>query len=202
MTKGSIGNNLSVDCTVDSDRRNNIMVNHTATHLLHQSLKDVLGSHVNQAGSLVHPEYLRFDITHPNKISSTELDDIELIVNQKIGENITVDTSIKSLEKAKKEGATALFGEKYGDNVRVVTIGEFSKELCGGTHVSTTGKISKFKIKHDKAVSSGIRRIHAITGNHVDLYLKERSDELGLLKEAEEKKEVEKQSQSLSLIHI
>jgi alanyl-tRNA synthetase len=199
LTKGSIGNNLSVDCTVDSDRRNNIMVNHTATHLLHQSLKDVLGSHVNQAGSLVHPEYLRFDITHPNKISSTELDDIELIVNQKIGENITVDTSIKSLEEAKKEGATALFGEKYGDNVRVVTIGEFSKELCGGTHVSTTGKISKFKIKHDKAVSSGIRRIHAITSNHVDLYLKEKSDELGLLKEAEKKKEVEKQSQSILL---
>ena len=199
LTRGSIGNNLSVDCIVDSDRRNSIMVNHTATHLLHQSLKDVLGSHVNQAGSLVHPEYLRFDITHPNKISSTELDDIEIIVNQKIGEDITVKTSIKSLDEAKKEGATALFGEKYGDKVRVVTMGEYSKELCGGTHVSSTGKISKFKIKHDKAISSGIRRIHAITSNHVDLYLKEKLDEIGLLKEAEQKKEEEKQSQSILL---
>ena len=199
LSKGSIGNELSVECIVDSDKRNSIMVNHTATHILHQSLKDVLGSHVNQAGSLVHPEYLRFDITHPNKISSKELDEIELIVNQKIGENITVKTSIKSLEEAKKEGATALFGEKYGDKVRVVTMGKFSKELCGGTHVSSTGKISKFKIKHDKAISSGIRRIHAITGNHVDLYLKEKSDELELLKEAEQKKEEEKQSQSILL---
>ena len=123
---------------IDVDRRNNIKVNHTATHLLHQSLKDVLGGHVNQAGSLVHPEYLRFDITHPKKISSKELEDIELIVNQKISEDITVKTSIKSLEEAKKEGATALFGEKYEDEVRVVTMGEFSKELCGGTPVSYT----------------------------------------------------------------
>ena len=142
LTNGSIGDNLSVDCMIDVDRRNNIKVNHTATHLLHQSLKDVLGNHVNQAGSLVHPEYLRFDITHPNKISSKELESIELIVNQKIDEDITVETSIKSLEEAKKEGATALFGEKYGDQVRVVTIGEFSKELCGGTHASSTGNIN------------------------------------------------------------
>jgi len=199
LTNGNIGDNLSVDCMIDVDRRNNIKVNHTATHLLHQSLKDVLGNHVNQAGSLVHPEYLRFDITHPNKISSKELESIELIVNQKIDEDITVETSIKSLEEAKKEGATALFGEKYGDQVRVVTMGEFSKELCGGTHVSSTGKINKFKIKHDKAISSGIRRINAITHNQVDLYLKEKSEELGLQKEAEQKKVEEKQSQSILL---
>ena len=199
LTNGAIGDNLSVDCMIDVDRRNNIKVNHTATHLLHQSLKDVLGSHVNQAGSLVHPEYLRFDITHPNKISSKELESIELIVNQKIDEDITVETSIKSLEEAKKEGATALFGEKYGEQVRVVTMGEFSKELCGGTHVSSTGKINKFKIKHDKAISSGIRRINAITHNQVDLYLKEKSEELGLQKEAEQKKTEEKQSQSILL---
>ena len=209
LTNGAIGDNLSVDCMIDVDRRNNIKINHTATHLLHQSLKDVLGDHVNQAGSLVHPEYLRFDITHPKKISFKELEDIELIVNQKIGEDITVETSIKSLEEAKKEGATALFGEKYEDEVRVVTMGRFSKELCGGTHVSSTGQINKFKIKHDKAISSGIRRINAITHNEVDLYLKQKSEELGLLKEAEKKKEEEKQSQSillnnvdLSLIHI
>ena len=202
LTNGAIGDNLSVDCMIDVDRRNNIKVNHTATHLLHQSLKDVLGSHVNQAGSLVHPEYLRFDITHPNKISSKELEAIELIVNQKIGEDITVETSIKSLEEAKKEGATALFGEKYGDQVRVVTMGEFSKELCGGTHVSSTGKINKFKIKYDKAISSGIRRINAVTDNQVDLYLKEKSKELGLQKQAEQKKAEEKQSQSILLDSI
>ena len=199
LTNGSIGDNLSVDCMIDVDRRNNIKLNHTATHLLHQSLKDVLGSHVNQAGSLVHPEYLRFDITHPNKISSKELESIELIVNQKIDDNITVETSIKSLEDAKKEGASALFGEKYGDQVRVVTIGEFSKELCGGTHVTSTGKINKFKIKHDKAISSGIRRINAVTHNQVDLYLKENLEALGLQKKAEQKKAEEKQSQSILL---
>ena len=199
LIKGSIGENLSVDCAIDIDRRNNIKVNHTATHLLHQSLKDVLGNHVNQAGSLVHSEYLRFDITHPNKISSKELEDIELIVNQKIGEDIRVETSTKSLQEAKKEGATALFGEKYGDQVRVVTMGEFSKELCGGTHVSSTGKINKFKIKHDKAISSGIRRINAITHNQVDLYFKEKTEELGLQKKAEQKKTEEKQSQSTLL---
>ena len=202
LTNGAIGENLSVDCMIDVDRRNNIKINHTATHLLHQSLKDVLGDHVNQAGSLVHPEYLRFDITHPKKISLKELEDIELIVNQKIGEDITVETSIKSLEEAKKEGATALFGEKYEDEVRVVTMGKFSKELCGGTHVSSTGKINKFKIKHDKAISSGIRRINAITHNEVDLYLKQKSEELGLLKEAEKKKEEEKQSQSILLNNV
>ncbi|MBL6826587.1 MAG: alanine--tRNA ligase [Candidatus Marinimicrobia bacterium] len=199
LTNGAIGDNLSVDCMIDADRRNNIKLNHTATHLLHQSLKDVLGSHVNQAGSLVHPEYLRFDITHPNKISSKELESIELIVNQKIDDNITVETSIKSLEEAKKEGASALFGEKYGDQVRVVTIGEFSKELCGGTHVTSTGKIHKFKIKHDKAISSGIRRINAVTHNQVDLYLKENLEVLGLQKKAEQKKAEEKQSQSILL---
>ena len=202
LTNGAISENLSVDCMIDVDRRNNIKINHTATHLLHQSLKDVLGDHVNQAGSLVHPEYLRFDITHPKKISLKELENIEMIVNQKIGEDITVETSIKSLEEAKKEGATALFGEKYEDEVRVVTMGKFSKELCGGTHVSRTGQINKFKIKHDKAISSGIRRINAITHNKVDLYLKQKSEELGLLKEAEKKKEEEKQSQSILLNNV
>ena len=202
LTNGAIGDNLSVDCMIDVDRRNNIKVNHTATHLLHQSLKDVLGSHVNQAGSLVHPEYLRFDITHPNKISSKELEAIELIVNRKIDEDITVETSIKSLEEAKKEGATALFGEKYGDQVRVVTMGKFSKELCGGTHVSSTGNVNKFKIKHDKAISSGVRRINAITNNQVDFYLKDISEELGLQKEAEQKKAEEKQSQTILLNRV
>ena len=199
LTEGSIKNNLSVDCIVDSDRRACIKINHSATHLLHQSVKDVLGDHVNQAGSLVHPEYLRFDITHPNKISSKELENIESIVNEKIDQDIVIETSVKSLDEAKNEGATALFGEKYGDKVRVVSMGKFSKELCGGTHISSTAEINKFKIKHDKAISSGVRRIHAITDKHVDLYLKVQSDEIGLLKEAEQKKEKEKENQSALL---
>ena len=199
VEKGNIKNDLNVKCIIDEDRRKNIRINHTATHLLHQSVKDVLGEHVNQAGSLVHPEYLRFDITHPNKISVKELNEIETIIEKKIDEDIAIKTSVKSLNEAKKEGATALFGEKYGDKVRVVTIGEFSKELCGGTHVSTTGKINKFKIKHDKAISSGIRRIHAITDSYVDLFLKQKLNELDTLKDIEQKKEIEKETQSILL---
>jgi alanyl-tRNA synthetase len=199
LKNGSIRKNLDVDCEVDLNRRSDIRLNHSATHLLHQAIKDVLGNQVNQAGSLVHPEYLRFDITHPNKISKEDLKAIEDIVNKKIKENIPVETGIKSLEDAKKEGATALFGEKYGDKVRVLSMGSYSMELCGGTHVSNTGEIQKFKIKHEKAISAGVRRVHAITHKQVDFFVKKKTEELGLQEQAHEKKELKRKNQ-LSLL--
>jgi len=196
LERGSLGENLNVDCKIDASRREDIKSNHSATHLLHQALKDILGSHVSQAGSLVAPDYLRFDFTHSNKLTKNDIEAIDLLVNDKIVENIPVTTEIKTLEKAKEEGATALFGEKYGDKVRVLTMGSFSKELCGGTHVSSTGEIDKFMITQDKAIASGVRRVHAITGEYVDSYLQNEMNNTNRLKEASEKKEREKKNQS------
>ncbi len=197
INSGAIAENLVVNTIIDSVRRKKIKNNHTATHLLHQAVKDTLGNHVNQAGSLVDPDYLRFDITHPNKISKNEIKQIEEIVNQKINDSINIETNIQSLDEAKKEGATALFGEKYGEMVRVVTIGSFSKELCGGTHVSNTSEIEKFKIKHEKAISSGVRRIHAISSSEVDLFMKDLEDskknQILVEQERQTQKELEKQ---------
>lgn len=195
IDSGAIGDNLSVNCAIDLTRRKKIKNNHTATHLLHQAVKDTLGNHVNQAGSLVDPDYLRFDITHPNKISKNEINQIEEIVNQKINDSINVETKIKSLDEAKKEGATALFGEKYGEMVRVVSIGNFSKELCGGTHVSNTAEIEKFKIKHEKAISSGVRRIHAISSTEVDIFLQDLKNSQKNQILAEQEREIQKELQ-------
>ena len=154
----------TVMCSVDGPRRQNIRKNHTATHLMHAALKEVLGEHVNQAGSLVHPNYLRFDITHHEKITADELRQIETIVNREILDNTDVMTSVKDYEDARKEGAVAFFGEKYGDTVRVLTIGDFSKELCGGTHVNRTGDIGFFKVTEESSLAAGVRRIVAVTG--------------------------------------
>ena len=154
-----------VDCEIDVKRRQRTKKNHTATHLMHKALKIVLGDHVQQAGSLVEPNYLRFDLTHFEKISDTEIEKIESIVNEEILTNTQLDVSIMPIDQAKHEGAYAMFGEKYGERVRVVTAGDFSKELCGGTHVDRTGDIGFFKIVEESSLASGVRRIVAFTGD-------------------------------------
>ena len=171
---GSFDFNLLSDvvkCQVDIERRQKIKKNHTATHLLHAALKNILGEHVHQAGSLVHPDYLRFDMTHSEKISADEVVEIEKIVNDEIQKNIDLDVSIKDFDVARSEGAEALFGEKYGDKVRMITIGEFSKELCGGTHVNRTGDIGLFKIIDESSLAAGIRRLVAVTGSKAVTYV-------------------------------
>lgn len=166
---------------VDSRRRSLIEKNHTATHLLHQALKDVLGDHANQAGSLVSPDQLRFDFTHFGQVSEEELKQMETIVNQRIFDSIPVTTVVTSIEEAKKLGAMALFGEKYGDEVRVVMIGDYSKEFCGGTHVSNTSDIGMFKIVSESGIGAGTRRIIARTSEG---YYKWMENQLSILQSA------------------
>jgi alanyl-tRNA synthetase len=149
---------------VDSPLRGATMRNHTATHLLHAALRQTLGTHVKQAGSVVEPGRLRFDFTHYSAMTDDELREIERLVNQRILENTEVATDVMDLEQALATGAMALFGEKYGENVRVVSIPGFSRELCGGTHVRRTGDIGLFKIVYEGSISAGVRRIEAITG--------------------------------------
>ena len=140
------------------------MSNHTATHMLHESLKQILGKHVQQSGSLVDPDKLRFDYTHSDKMTQSQLNEIEFLVNSNIQNNLKIETDITDYDKAIKGGAVGLFGEKYEDDVRVVEIPSFSKELCGGTHVTRTGDIGLFKIISETSLSSGVRRIEALTG--------------------------------------
>ena len=165
-----------VTCRVDYKRRQNIRKNHTATHLLHAALKKTLGDHVHQAGSLVHPEYLRFDLTHSEKISNQEILEIENLVNKEIQRNVALDIAIKNFDVAKAEGAEALFGEKYGDEVRVIAIGEFSMELCGGTHVDRTGDIGLLKIVEESSLAAGVRRLVAVTGPEAISYIQTNAD--------------------------
>jgi alanyl-tRNA synthetase len=152
-------------CSVSLEERTPITRNHTATHLLHAALREVLGEHVKQAGSLVAPDRLRFDFTHYKPLTTSEIRAIEELVNKKIRENIEVQTQVRDLDEAIQEGAMALFGEKYSDDVRVVSIDNFSKELCGGTHVNNVGQIGPFIITVETGVASGVRRLEAVTGS-------------------------------------
>ncbi len=159
-----------VQLEVDAGRRNRIAKNHSATHLLQKALREVLGTHVEQAGSEVTPDKLRFDFTHFSAMTQEELAQVEAMVNEKISQAIPVQTDIMTLDEAKKSGAMALFGEKYGDTVRVVRMGDFSTELCGGTHVSNTTAITAFKIISEAGVAAGVRRIEALTSEAVFAY--------------------------------
>ncbi|WJE29060.1 alanine--tRNA ligase [Bacillus altitudinis] len=181
VVSGTVQKGIEVTAEVESALRKGIVKNHTATHLLHQALKDVLGSHVNQAGSLVNENRLRFDFSHFGQVTKEELSQIEKIVNEKIWEGISVAIDLKPIAEAKEMGAMALFGEKYGDIVRVVQVGDYSIELCGGCHVQNTAEIGLFKIASESGIGAGTRRIEAVTGKGA---YEELNDQLAILEKA------------------
>lgn len=181
VVQGEVSVNEEVTLKVDRVRRGSIGKNHTATHMLHEALREILGDHVSQSGSYVDAERLRFDFTHFQGLTREELDKVEDLVNEKIMEVFDVDTDVMTMDEAKSSGAMALFDDKYGDKVRVVSVGEFSKELCGGTHVRNSGEIGLFKIVSEAGVAAGVRRIEALTGFNALRYMEEKQN---LLKEA------------------
>ena len=191
QTSGRLKVGDSVTAKVDDEIRNANMRNHSATHLMHKALRDVLGGHVEQKGSLVTAESTRFDISHPQAVTAEEIAEVERRVNEAILANVAVNAAIMSMEDAQKTGAMMLFGEKYGDEVRVLQMGGFSTELCGGTHVSRTGDIGLFKIISEGGIAAGVRRIEAITGLNA---LKWAQDQERLVKDiiAETKAQTEK----------
>lgn len=178
VTKGSLKKGDTVVLQVSEANRGDTCKNHSATHLLQKALRMVLGDHVEQAGSFVNGDRLRFDFSHSSAMTKEELEKTERIVNEQIGLSLPVVTEVMSIEDAKKTGAMALFGEKYGETVRVVKMGDFSTELCGGTHVGNTGEVRLFKILSESGVAAGVRRIEALTGNGVLEYYAKMEQEL------------------------
>lgn len=178
MTSGMIKVGDEVTLSVDASLRTKICKNHSATHLMQKALREVLGTHVQQKGSYQDGERTRFDFSHFEAMTADELAKVEKMVNDKIAENIAVETQVMTMEDAKKTGAMALFDEKYGETVRVVSMGDFSKEFCGGTHVKNTGDITAFKIISESGVAAGVRRIEALTGDNVFDYYKNIENEL------------------------
>ena len=176
--QGRIGVNDKVDATIDNARRDSIKKNHTATHILHEALRQLLGDHVGQKGSLVQPDRLRFDFSHFEAVTKDELREIERVVNDEIRRNFALNTELMAIDDAKAKGAMALFGEKYDDEVRVVTIGDYSIELCGGTHVERAGDIGLFKIVSESGIAAGVRRIEAVTGADAVAYVSEQEQQL------------------------
>jgi len=164
LVSGELRVGETVTAAIDVERRRAIMRAHSATHVLHEALKRVLGDHVHQAGSLVEPDRLRFDFTHFEAITADQLAQIDAIVNDAVLEGYPVVTEVLPIEEAKKKGAVAMFGEKYGDVVRVVEMGDFSMEFCGGTHLDNTAKVGPFRIKSESSIASGVRRIEATVG--------------------------------------
>ncbi|RCW65276.1 alanine--tRNA ligase [Saliterribacillus persicus] len=181
VEEGILEKGNKIKAVVDQEKRKYIIKNHTATHLLHQALKDVLGTHVNQAGSLVSAERLRFDFSHFGAISEEEINQIESLVNQKIWQSIPVVIENKNIEEAKEMGAMALFGEKYGEVVRVVQVGDYSIELCGGCHVSNTAEIGLIKITTESGIGAGTRRIEAVTSKGAFEFFSQKEEQLEVI---------------------
>ena len=187
MLKGSLKVDDVVQAAIDMERRKAIMRAHSATHLLQKALATVLGDHVHQAGSLVEPDHLRFDFTHYSALTQEEIAKVNSIVQDSILEGYPIDTGEMPIEEAKKLGATALFSEKYGDTVRVVNMGGYSIEFCGGTHLNNTAKVGAFELEGEGSVASGVRRIEAVTGKAC---LKKMEAEQAVLAEAASKLKV------------
>ena len=204
VLSGSVKIKDNVEMKIDEDRRNDTRAYHSATHLLHESLRRVLGDHVTQKGSLVEPSRLRFDFSHMKPISNEDVEKIETFVNSMVTKKTEVRTRLMTPDEAVKNGALALFGEKYGDEVRVLSMGDesgkyFSTELCGGTHVKNTGDIGKFKIISQSSIAAGVRRIEALRDKQLDEYLKnkEKLSNLSSEKNDEIVKDLSKQIISL-----